>query len=63
MNKQEQQLADISHDVEVQNTAEEDQVHRRTFMSLICLERDFREFAIYTLEDCAADLSLQSEKV
>mmetsp|Transcript_22859 Transcript_22859/g.52344 ORF Transcript_22859/g.52344 Transcript_22859/m.52344 type:complete len:309 (-) Transcript_22859:167-1093(-) len=37
--------------MQVQNTAEEDQVHRRTFMSLICLERDFREFAIYTLED------------
>mmetsp|Transcript_46330 Transcript_46330/g.84803 ORF Transcript_46330/g.84803 Transcript_46330/m.84803 type:complete len:326 (-) Transcript_46330:166-1143(-) len=37
--------------MEVQNTIGEESTQRRTFMSLICLESDFREFAISTMED------------
>mmetsp|Transcript_26738 Transcript_26738/g.49084 ORF Transcript_26738/g.49084 Transcript_26738/m.49084 type:complete len:318 (+) Transcript_26738:61-1014(+) len=37
--------------MQVQNTVTEEQLQRATFYSLVCLEADFREFAISTLED------------
>jgi len=37
--------------MEVQNRIGEEAVHRRTFMDLACMERDFRQFVVATLED------------
>mmetsp|Transcript_46262 Transcript_46262/g.107586 ORF Transcript_46262/g.107586 Transcript_46262/m.107586 type:complete len:304 (-) Transcript_46262:225-1136(-) len=37
--------------MDVQNRIGEESVHRRTFMTLACKERDFRNFMIATLED------------
>jgi len=37
--------------MDVQTTVGEDSTQRRTFMSLTCMEQDFREFVILTMED------------